>query len=165
MRTPPNHLRTTSDHQLSSRHVPDKILSQITQIVKMPIAALQNDQENGQNGQNNGQNGQVGVSREAVLLRVHVTALDEAVHHNIYTHLGVHLCCLSCHSGCNNVCEGNLEEHMAGHFTDHMIIMHVLHHHPRAVGYALWHNSILRTFDFVGENGLLDFIHSRNGFL
>ena len=130
----------------------------------MPIAAaVQNDQENGQNGQNNGQNGQVGVSREAVLLRVHVTALDEAVHHNIYTHLGVHLCCLSCHSGCNNVCEGNLEEHMAGHFTDHMIIMHVLHHHPRAVGYALWHNSILRTFDFVGENGLLEFIHSHNG--
>ena len=55
MRTPPNHLQTTSDHQLSSRHLPDKILSQITQIVKMPIAALQNDR---QNGHNNGQNGQ-----------------------------------------------------------------------------------------------------------
>ena len=144
--------------------MPDKTLAEITQIVKMPIA-LQNDQQNGHNRQNNGQDGQNGVSNQAVILRVHVTAQDEAVHHNIYNNIGVHLCCLTCHSGCKDACEGILQEHMSGHLTDHLIIMHVLHHHPRAEGYALWHNSQLRTFNFVGENGLLEFIHSRNGFL
>ena len=106
---------------------------------------------------------QNGVSMDTVLFRVHVMALDDAVHHNIYTHLGVHLYCVQCHVPCNNVCEGSLEEHIAGHLTDHLIIMHVLHHHPQAEAYALWHNSMIRTFDFVGENGLLAFIHSHNG--
>ena len=100
---------------------------------------------------------------EIVLLRVHTTALDEAIDHNIYMQLGVHLCCLYCHSGCNNMCEGNLDEHMADHFTDHLIIMHVHQYHPSADSVALWHNSTLRTYDYVEV--MLDFIHSHYGYL
>ena len=105
-----------------------------------------------------------GVSMDTVLFRVHVTAIDDAVEHNIYVApLGVHLCCVICHESCNNVCQENLEQHISGHLTDHSIVMHILLHHHQAQAYALWHNSMIRTFDFIGENGLLEFIHSRNG--
>ena len=107
---------------------------------------------------------QNGVSMDTVLFRVHVTAIDDAIEHNIYAApLGVHLCCYICHESCNNVCQENLEQHISGHLTDHSIVMHILLHHHQAQAYALWHNSMIRTFNFIGENGLLEFIHSRNG--
>ena len=107
---------------------------------------------------------QNGVSMDTVLFRAHMTAIDDAVEHNIYAApLGVHLCCYICHESCNNVCQENLEQHISGHLTDHSIVMHILLHHHQAQAYALWHNSMIRTFNFIGENGLLEFIHSRNG--
>ena len=105
-----------------------------------------------------------GVDMNTVLFRVHVTANDEAMEHNIYeAPLGVHLCCYICHESCNNACQEDLEHHISGHLTDHSIVMHILLYHHHAQAYALWHHSMIRTFNSLGEYGLLEFIHSRNG--
>ena len=109
------------------------------------------------------QNAVIGVTSITVLLGVHLTVNDEELYHNLYQNVGVHLCCLSCHSGCTDACQGTLQEHITGHLADHLIVMHIINHHPGAEGYALLHNSQLRTFNFVSQNGLLAFIHSRNG--
>ena len=106
-----------------------------------------------------------GVDMNTVLFRVHVTANDDAMAHNIYDDpLGVHLCCVICHESCSNTCQDeNLEHHISGHLTDHLIVMHYLIYHDNAQAYALWHHSMIRTFNSLGEYGLLEFIHSRNG--
>ena len=111
----------------------------------------------------NGLNGPIDEPVDTQLLIVHSTALNPDIELNIYLQLGIHLSCYACHSECNNLCDGNLAQHIHGNYTDHLLIMHFVHIHPAVTSVALWHNSALRNFDSV--EGLLDFIHSRFGYL
>ena len=111
----------------------------------------------------NGLNGPIDEPVDTQLLIVHSTAAASDIGLNIYLQLGIHISCYACHSECNDLCDGNHAQHIRGHYTDHLLIMHFVHFHPAVTSIALWHNSALRNFESL--EGVLDFIHSRFGYL
>ena len=108
-------------------------------------------------------NGVVDEPVDTQLIIVHSTAANTDIQLNIYLQHGIHLSCYACHSECNELCDGNNSRHIHGNYTDHLLIMHFLHFHPAVTRIAIWHNSALR--NFANIEGVLDFIHSRFGYL
>ena len=108
-------------------------------------------------------NGVVDEPVDTQLIIVHSTAANTDIQLNIYLQHGIHLSCYACHSECNELCDGNNSRHIHGNYTDHLLIMHFQIFHPAATSIAIWHNSALR--NFANIEGVLDFIHSRFGYL